>query len=139
MYGKNVSPIINRALKEHAQKRTSFKLSDYADYEGGQGLLLSYIANIIYAHMAQIKPFVLNMTYSIGARGEKKVYNQNTTIREHVANINSMLTESEGGDRSKKLFVPDPYYLDKKVKLVELFSYHKLGLTNKYTHLFGDS
>jgi len=35
--------------------------------------------------------------------------------------------------------VPDPYYLDKKVKLVELFSYHKLGLTNKYTHLFGDS
>ena len=37
------------------------------------------------------------------------------------------------------IFVPDPYYLDKKVKLVELFSYHKLGLTNKYTHLFGDS
>lgn len=37
------------------------------------------------------------------------------------------------------LSVPDPYYLDKKVKLVELFSYHKLGLTNKYTHLFGDS
>jgi len=35
--------------------------------------------------------------------------------------------------------VPDPYYLDKKVKLIELFSYHKLGLTNKYTHLFGDS
>ena len=35
--------------------------------------------------------------------------------------------------------VPDPYYLDKKVKMVELFSYHKLGLMNKYTHLFGDS
>ena len=37
------------------------------------------------------------------------------------------------------LIVPDPYYLDKKVKMVELFSYHKLGLMNKYTHLFGDS
>ena len=37
------------------------------------------------------------------------------------------------------LHVPDPYYLDKKVKMVELFSYHKLGLTNKYTHMFGDS
>jgi len=35
--------------------------------------------------------------------------------------------------------VPDPYYLDKKVKMVELFPYHKLGLMNKYTHLFGDS
>ena len=37
------------------------------------------------------------------------------------------------------LCVPDPYYLDKKVKLVELFSYHKLGLTNKFTLLFGNS
>ncbi len=35
--------------------------------------------------------------------------------------------------------VPDPYYLDKNVKMVELFLYHKLGLMNKYTHLFGDS
>jgi hypothetical protein len=39
----------------------------------------------------------------------------------------------------RRLPVPDPYYLDKKVKMVELFSYHKLGLMNKYTHLFGDS
>ena len=43
------------------------------------------------------------------------------------------------GEASGYYCVPDPYYLDKKVKLVELFSYHKLGLTNKYTHLFGDS
>ena len=39
----------------------------------------------------------------------------------------------------KSDIVPDPYYLDKKVKMVELFPYHKLGLMNKYTHLFGDS
>ena len=42
--------------------------------------------------------------------------------------------------QSKRLdSVPDPYYLDKNVKMVELFLYHKLGLMNKYTHLFGDS
>ena len=50
------------------------------------------------------------------------------------------LSERVVGDKAiEAKGVPDPYYLDKKVKLVELFSYHKLGLTNKYTHLFGDS
>lgn len=53
----------------------------------------------------------------------------------HKLYLNPQVRYSEGLD----LVVPDPYYLDKKVKLVELFSYHKLGLTNKYTHLFGDS
>ena len=56
-----------------------------------------------------------------------------------IATIGSHFIIRQKSSFNYEVIVPDPYYLDKKVKLVELFSYHKLGLTNKYTHLFGDS
>ncbi len=56
-----------------------------------------------------------------------------------LENVKGLKMHDHGNTLQVILGVPDPYYLDKKVKMVELFPYHKLGLMNKYTHLFGDS
>ena len=88
----NMPAAIRESIMNQAIKYTNFKLHDALNSMGARSMFEQYVANIIYANMAQITSFDLDITYSVNGQTEK--YNRNADIREHVSALGDILQKN---------------------------------------------
>ncbi len=88
----NIPAAIRESIMNQAIKYTNFKLHDALNSMGARSMFEQYVANIIYANMAQITSFDLDITYSVNGQTEK--YNRNADIREHVSALGDILQKN---------------------------------------------
>jgi hypothetical protein len=88
----NMPAAIRESIMNQAIKYTNFKLHDALNSMGARSMFEQYVANIIYANMAQITSFYLDITYSVNGQTEK--YNRNADIREHVSALGDILQKN---------------------------------------------
>ena len=88
----NMPAAIRESIMNQAIKNTNFKLHDALNSMGARSMFEQYVANIIYANMAQITSFDLDITYSVNGQTEK--YNRNADIREHVSALGDILQKN---------------------------------------------
>lgn len=88
----NMPAAMRESIMNQAIKYTNFKLHDALNSMGARSMFEQYVANIIYANMAQITSFYLDITYSVNGQTEK--YNRNADIREHVSALGDILQKN---------------------------------------------